>query len=348
MSGNKRPYIFWAVFVTGLLIILSGCSNGSQSLGGIDGDNSDNDGLDQSDGDLADGDAMGADGDSSEAEMDWEATEVNKCIGACSDPAPLACFGQQLCICNKGVYRLRTCDEICRQNGLGEALDCDYDNEQSVYSCFCSEPNKVCKAEFSIDGLPYTMFGDTSEAQNNFGVFQSCFDWGVMGPDQIFEIYLYEGNEIEVTVAPVDMNYDPAIVIALSCSNLSSCHLGRDNNLAGEPEVLNFKAKSEGRYFIAVDSGYQPEALEAKGQYVLTVTGRIADHTDGDADSVDGDADIEKDGDADVEQEGEGSESDEDRDNDLPVDGDIDSDPTDGDLEGAEFNDGDVDNLALQ
>lgn len=340
--------MFLAVFVAGLLILLSGCSDESNSLSGPDGDDSDNDRLAQSDGDLVDGDAMGMDGDSSDAEMDSEAAEANKCIGACSDSAPLACFGQQLCICNKGVYRLRTCDEICRQNGLGEALDCDYDNEQSAYSCFCSEPNKVCKADFSIEGLPYTMFGDTSEAQNNFGVFQSCFDWGVMGPDQIFEIHLYEGNEIEVTVAPVDMNYDPAIVVALSCSNLSSCHLGRDNNSAGEPEVLNFKAESEGMYFIAVDSGYQPEALEAKGQYVLTVTGRIADHTDGDADSVDGDADLEKDGDADVEQEGEGAESDEDRDDDPQVDGDIDGDLVDGDLEDPELSDGDVDNPALK
>jgi|GEM_PF-3784319 len=266
-----------------------------------------------------DGDDTIADGDADfEPESDWAEGDIS-CQGVCKGDEPTVCIEGNLCVCDAtlGELKEKNCDKICNDAGLGESSGCEFDNILGSYSCSCDIPSQSCEADIIINALPYTHEGSTSNDSNNFGLMESCFDWGVMGPDVIYSITLEKNNTIDISLKPQkNTSYDPSLIISASCSNLSVCLAGSDNKWSGEEEELQFTAPENGTYFIVVDSGYDIGTSESKGRYDLAIEGEMSAIEDGDDDNdadeiIDGDTEDEfpTDGDDDIAENSELEES---------------------------------------
>lgn len=296
----------------------------------------DGDGPEDGDVVVEDGDGVPVDGDQPDGDTppDGDEERIVECIGACSATDPVVCAGPDLCVCRESVLSLENCQQTCERYDLGDSRGCAFVTENQRFECRCTRSPVPCVADIIVSELPFTHTGNTRGREDAFGLAPSCFDWAVPGPDYVYRLDVVSGQRLRIALTPLDLTYDPALVLALSCSTHAECLDGRDRGWSGAMEELTYTVMRTRPLWIVVDSGYQPDASESSGQYQLEIV---------DISAVDGDGD--EDGDLDLDEE---SDQDADEDDDLDWDADPEDD-TESDLEGdSELEeDGDLDDDLL-
>lgn len=217
---------------------------------------------------LAPGEPWG-DADLEENEADSPPADCN---GECSGGEDFYCLNGDLCVCEGARWRLESCDMLCIERGYSRSGECLTDESAKGSICLCRDDETSCEADFTIESLPFVHTGDTSDAADDFNPSGNCFAWSLDGYDHVFAIDMAKGESIAIELVPVpESGYDPALVVAESCSSLALCIAASDSAFANESELLTFTAGESAAFYIVVDSGYAAGEEASSGGYTLNV-----------------------------------------------------------------------------
>ncbi|MFN2633302.1 MAG: hypothetical protein ABR610_07810 [Thermoanaerobaculia bacterium] len=143
----------------------------------------------------------------------------------------------------------------------------------------------TCATPTIIGSLPFNDTGDTTGVANTVsavGTGAGCgsitFSSGqVNGPDLVYQFTVGTGNNLTFTLTPtspdpVNLPYDPAIYVLMTCGTGTTCLGGADSAGDNQAETLNVSGLAPGTYAFYVDSFYTAN-VRRQGPYTLNVTG---------------------------------------------------------------------------
>jgi len=97
---------------------------------------------------------------------------------------------------------------------------------------------------------------NTSMLSPDYSELQACVGHDLPGNDGFVAVDMKKGEKWHVHVNPISPDFDPAVYVLASCDpRACSATTAIDGCGAGKSEHLSFVAPSDGRYYVAVDSG---------------------------------------------------------------------------------------------
>ncbi len=121
----------------------------------------------------------------------------------------------------------------------------------------CTDPipppeNDTCDTALPIDRCTTgSLNGDVTYATNDYSPPSGCTGYSANGKDVVYYVDLLAGDQVSLVYT--QLLYDTSFYVVTDCVNMD-CVAGADDTLTGEPEVINFVAASDGRYYIILDA----------------------------------------------------------------------------------------------
>lgn len=133
----------------------------------------------------------------------------------------------------------------------------------------------TCATATLIPSLPFNDTGDTTGATDDIRL-TGCAGLSLEGPDHIYALTVFAGNNLTFTLTTPDAEYDPAIYIRTACpQGTGSCVARADVGFGGQGEAITVSGLGPGTYYFYIDSVYPAGDVAGEGHYALAVTGTL-------------------------------------------------------------------------
>ena len=141
----------------------------------------------------------------------------------------------------------------------------------------------TCADAVPITALPFNDTGDTTPNTNTLTNFSgTCtlpFPYG--GEDQIYEITVGPGNNMNFSMDLTGSTGDLALFIVSNCGDGTSCVVNSQDAIGpgAGPEVINGVVLPSGTYYLYIDSYYAAGSPGSSGTFTLDITGSLGNVT---------------------------------------------------------------------
>jgi hypothetical protein len=141
----------------------------------------------------------------------------------------------------------------------------------------------TCAEAVPILSLPFNDTGDTTPNTNTLTTYTgTCtlpFPYG--GEDQIYEITVGPGNNMNFSMNLAGSAGDLALFIVDDCGDGTTCVVNSQDAIGpgAGPEVINNVILPTGTYYLYIDSYYNANTPGSAGTFSLSITGTLGDVT---------------------------------------------------------------------
>lgn len=118
------------------------------------------------------------------------------------------------------------------------------------------------------------IYGNTTQFNDDYDPSEpgpSCTGYAANGRDVVYYLDLEVGDVLDLSYYTVD--YDASFYIVTDCSDMTSCVVGADNALYGDPEEIEYVVEESGRYYLILDMWSANAGGPFELQYTITGLG---------------------------------------------------------------------------
>jgi hypothetical protein len=114
-------------------------------------------------------------------------------------------------------------------------------------------PNDQCGGAIELACGPVSLAGTTRWATNDYNLVtpNTCTTFTSAGKDMTYKFTVPVGSSVSLTYTSTA---DASFYIVTDCANLTTCLIGADATVSGQPEVINYTFTTAGTYYLILDS----------------------------------------------------------------------------------------------
>lgn len=163
----------------------------------------------------------------------------------------------------------------CGDDGCGGYCGaCQGADVCAVDGCVDPSVGDTCESAIPVGSLPFSVWGDTSYAQDDYAVSSgdcpgSVWSVGDGGVDHVYGFDVPATGTYQVTLSPTQ-GFDSALYAVTDCQDIPSSCLGAEDQFGSSPETLQLDLTQNSTVFLVVDA--YSGTFNASGGYNLKVT----------------------------------------------------------------------------